>query len=325
MDYQDIKDLQQPLTGLRNVFIRLTEEHRPALWKYCHRLTGNALDAEDLVQDTLLRAFAKLAYLGQALNPRAYLFRMATNCWLNQNEKKTLPIATSVLSDQIEDAAIEEQDISEAMEWLVRFLPPKQRVAFLLSTSFDFSHKAIADLMGTSEGTVKSYLYRARKTLAAEGKRNHENDKPTVTGLAAPNELVKKYLSAFNNFDVDSLLSLMDENATSTITGDWMEMGKEEIKNNSLHYWALDTVEKWAEFGYLDGVPVIYGFRKNEAGENSLREIIRLQHDDKSIYAVDWHFFTRDLVQYAAAKLGLPCIVEGYQYEAAALPATEGE
>lgn len=316
MSYSAINDLQEPITGLRQAFIRLTEEHRPALWKYCYRLTGNALDAEDLVQDTLLRAFAKLGYLGQALNPKAYLFRMATNFWLNQAKRKTIPVSDQGMPEQLADTTAEKEDISEVMEWLIELLPPKQRIAFLLSSSFDFSNKEIADLMGTSEGTIKSYLHRARKTLATEVRQKKEAERPTRTGLPAPDALIKKYISAFNNMDVDGLLGLLDEQATTTITGDWMEMGREQIKNFSLHFWALDKVEKWAEYGYLDGTPVLFGYRRNQNGEKCLREVIRLEYDNQSIYAVSWNYFTRDLIQYAAEKLGVPYLVEGYQYEA---------
>lgn len=316
MNYTEIKELQEPITGLRNVFIKLTEAHRPALWKYCYKLTGNALDAEDLVQDTLLRAFAKLGYLGQALNPKAYLFRMATNCWLNQTKKKSILITNDDDTAEVPELVNEKEDITEVIEWLIVLLPPKQRIVFLLSTSFDFTNKEIAELMGTSEGTIKSYLYRARKTLAVEVKNKHDFERPTKTGITSSDQLVGKYLTAFNNLDVEGLLALLDEQATTTITGDWMEMGKEQIRNFSLHFWALDKVEKWAEYGLLDGVPVIYGFRKNAVGDKCLREVIRLEHDDHHIYSIQWNFFTKDLIQYAAEKLGVPYIVEGYQFEA---------
>jgi RNA polymerase sigma-70 factor (ECF subfamily) len=310
-----ISDLQEPLSGLRNSFIRLTKDHRPELWKYCYTLTGNAFDAEDLVQDTLLRAFAKLAYLGQALNPRAYLFRMATNYWLNQHKKKRVQLININYAEDISDPGTEAVDMEELMEWLVVTLAPKQLVVFLLSQSFDFSNKEIADMLETSEGTIKSYLHRARKTLATGIKNSNTNKRPTVSGSRPDSLVVRKYIEAFNRMDAEALLELIDEQASTTITGDWIEFGKEQIKKFSLYYWSLDKVEKWAEYGLLDGIPVIFGYRKNQEGEKCLREIIRLEHDEEKIYSVSWNFFTVDLIKYAAAKLGVACMVEGYQYE----------
>ena len=73
-----------PLRNLREQFLLLTEPHRPALWRYCLHVTGSPWDAEDLVQDTLLRAFARLGHFWQPIdNPRAYLFRIASNTWID--------------------------------------------------------------------------------------------------------------------------------------------------------------------------------------------------------------------------------------------------
>ena len=314
MEPNDLRELQEPMTALKQKFIFLTEEYRPALWQYCHRLTGSAFDAEDLVQDTLLRAFAKLGYLGQALNPKAYLFRMASNLWINQN-KKRMPIQIETQMDFADEPNEQQEDITDLMEWLINILPQKQRVVFLLSSSFDFTNKEIAEMIGTSEGTIKSYLHRARRTLAADLKKKEKTGKTThIAKEPVTNDLVKRYINAFNDLNATEILSLLDDQATTTITGDWIELGKEQSEKFSLYYWQLDPVEKWLEFGYVDGIPALFGMRKNADGKVCLREVIRLRHDEEKIYEVQWHFFTIDLIRYVAKKLGIPAMVEGYQY-----------
>lgn len=319
METSRIQDLQKPITDLRYQFIKLTETHRPSLWAFCKRITGNALDAEDLVQDTLLKAFAKLGYLGQALNVKAYLFKMATNIWIKQQSKRRLTESEELLSIEPEPPKNElSNELGEAMEWLIELLPPKQRVIFILSSSFDFTNREMAELLNTTEGTVKSYLHRARKIIADAVANGRISTKKTMLYDKVDDPVIEKYITAFNNGDVEGLLSIIDENATTRIVGDWAEYGKEQIKKNSLHYWSLEKIDRLARYGQLDGDPVIFGFRKNEHGETVLREIIRLDHDGNLIERMDWYFFSVDLIKYAAKELQVPCIVEGYQFQAEA-------
>ncbi|MBL7852739.1 MAG: RNA polymerase sigma factor [Cyclobacteriaceae bacterium] len=317
MDNSRIEELQKPVTDLRCTFIKLTSPYRESLWKYCLKITGNAVDAEDLLQDTLLRAFAKLGYLGQALNLKAYLFKMATNIWIRQQARKRLLESDDYLDWQQESAENElSHELGEMMEWLVELLPPKQRVAFILSSSFDFGNKEIAELMGTSEGTIKSYLHRARKIVAGAVANGIATKKKTILHGEAEDQVIDRYIQAFNKADVKGLLSLLDENATTCIIGDWEEYGKGQIEANSLHFWSLESSDRFAVYGELDDIPVIFGFRKNEEGKTALREVIRLSHDGRLIHSVDWYFFAVDFIKYAAEKLNVPYIVQGYQYEA---------
>jgi RNA polymerase sigma-70 factor (ECF subfamily) len=73
-------------------FLQRTESLRPDLHRYCRSLTGSVWDAEDLVQDTLLRGFAKLGEFSNPIdNPKAYLFRIATNLWVDRFRRQELP------------------------------------------------------------------------------------------------------------------------------------------------------------------------------------------------------------------------------------------
>lgn len=314
MNINNIAEMQKSVTTLKVEFINLTEPYREALWRYCLKITGNAIDAEDLVQDTMLRAFAKLGYLGQALNTKAYLFRMATNIWIRQQNRKKIYKDVQFTADE-STAPDLPFELEEVMGLLIEILPPKQRIIFILSSSFDFSNKEIAEMVGTTEGTVKSYLHRARFAINKAVSRTKTSSPKTLLFYPTKDAILEKYIQAFNSADVNGLLALLDENATTRIVGDWEEFGKEQTIKHSLHYWSLEKIYREAIIGLLDDVPVVFGFQMNEKGEKCLREVIRLQHDNNFIYSMDWYYFSVDMIKYAAEKLGVPYFVQGYQYQ----------
>ncbi|HET7579267.1 MAG TPA: RNA polymerase sigma factor [Bacillales bacterium] len=87
MAEKDLSQLSGALRDLEKRFHLLVEPHRPALWRYCRMMTGSPWDAEDLVQETLMKTYATLPKLWQPAIPKAFLFRIATNIWLNQCRK----------------------------------------------------------------------------------------------------------------------------------------------------------------------------------------------------------------------------------------------
>jgi RNA polymerase sigma-70 factor (ECF subfamily) len=125
-------ELQDEARRLRARFEAAIEPHRESLWRYCRRLTGSIWAAEDLAQDTIARALGRLAHFGQVLNPWAYLFRIATNAWLDQ-QKRTAPESLDARDDLAAPAASNNAgEISDAMTELVTAMSPRQRVVWLL-------------------------------------------------------------------------------------------------------------------------------------------------------------------------------------------------
>ena len=112
-------------------------ETRPALYRYCRRMTGNIWDAEDLLQDTLLRGFGAIgrgdvsSKAAQVRGPRAYLFRIATNLWIDQMRRRQL--ITSSLSGS-DDSSPGERSIQalEAASLLMSQVAPQERAAVVL-------------------------------------------------------------------------------------------------------------------------------------------------------------------------------------------------
>jgi RNA polymerase sigma-70 factor (ECF subfamily) len=158
--------------------------HIDALYRTAYRMTGNAADAEDLVQETYLRAFRSLHQFRAGTNLRAWLFKILTNAFINEYRKRSRqPRNTSL--DDVEDyylythlidsgiqpsstrpedevlASITDEDVVRALE----ALSDEFREVVLLADVEGFSYREIAEIMEIPVGTVMSRLHRARRRL----------------------------------------------------------------------------------------------------------------------------------------------------------------
>ena len=109
------QDFTQEVQQVWNRFLQRTEPLRPELYRYCRALTGSAWDAEDLVQDTLLRAFAKLGEVPLRIeSPKAYLFRVASNLWIDHCRRTEwgMPEERTVTSNPEQAMEIREGGVS---------------------------------------------------------------------------------------------------------------------------------------------------------------------------------------------------------------------
>jgi RNA polymerase sigma-70 factor (ECF subfamily) len=166
-------------------FVEDTEEFMPSLYSTALRLTNNAADAEDLVQETYLRAYRSYDSFTAGTNLRAWLFRILTNAHINRyRAKKRRPEESEF--DDIEDLYLyrrlqnpgglgrsaedelmdtfSEAEVVAAMD----SLPETYRAAVLLADVEGFAYKEIAEILGIPIGTVMSRLHRGRKALQRE-------------------------------------------------------------------------------------------------------------------------------------------------------------
>jgi len=169
----------------RATFVEDTEEFMPALYSHAYRLTRNAADAEDLVQETYLKAFRSYESFTAGTNLRAWLFRILTNSQINRyRAKQRRPEETELddigdlylykklaqpgaLGRSAEDELMDlfsEAEVVSAMD----ALSENYRAAVLLADVEGFAYKEIAEMLEIPIGTVMSRLHRGRKALQRE-------------------------------------------------------------------------------------------------------------------------------------------------------------
>jgi RNA polymerase sigma-70 factor (ECF subfamily) len=215
------------------------ELHRAALTGHCYRVLGSIADAEDAVQETLVRAWRSLDRFEGRSSLRTWLYRIATNVCLDalasrgrrERPLETGPVGTvddaleerprSHWLEPVPDALVVPPDASPLERTMMRqsirlafvaalqHLPPRQRVSLLLADVLGWSAAEIAECLETTVAAVNSALQRARATLA---ERNAGLADEPLTADAEG--LVERYLEAFHRYDVDALVALMREDAT---------------------------------------------------------------------------------------------------------------
>jgi RNA polymerase sigma-70 factor (ECF subfamily) len=222
-----VHDLSPAVAAPWRDFLERFEPLRPDLYRYCRYLARSPWEADDLVQETLMRSFVTLACLHQPVdNPRAWLLRVASNLWLNHvRDAREVATEPSSLAEVRAPLAPDPRATREAVGSLVATLSPQERAAVVLVEAFDLSLNEAAEVLSTSVGTVKSALHRERGKLAAP---------PPDTRLVPIPAVLDALCDAFNARDVDLVAALLLDDVTFEFPGLALEYGVEAVKRGSL-------------------------------------------------------------------------------------------
>lgn len=288
-------------------YLDTIEPIQPALHGYCLKLTGNVWDAEDLVQDTLLRGFAMTArgdFHGDASpvrDARAYLFRTATNLWLDVRRRSRWQAPAAEVAEPFA-ADADPVDTADALRKAASLTSAREFAAILLKDVYAFTLEEIADFVGTTAGTVKSALNRARR------KMRENSDKKAVD--AGTSTLVRALAEAMNAGDVDRILGLMSETVKIDVCNVGGGRGRHGI-------WTERTLAGTRfEYAELDGEPLVLLFRE---GDRGLSGAVRLEGTDTVTRIVDYHY-AADTLAHVAGALGLESNTRGYHQPGDVLP-----
>ena len=232
---------------------RELESHRRALTGYCYRMLGSAFDAEDAVQETMVRAWRGLDRFEGRAALKSWLYRIATNVcldMLNGKERRIRPLelgdpggldsplTTRGEASWLEPVPVDPADVAEDRETLklafvaaLQHLPPQQRAVLILREALRWRANEVAELLETSVASVNSSLQRARASLDAS--------EITPAELLDPldeeqQDLLKRYVAAFEAYDMDAITTLLHEDAKQSMPPYemWL-LGREDI----LRWW----------------------------------------------------------------------------------------
>ncbi|MCA8916421.1 MAG: sigma-70 family RNA polymerase sigma factor [Planctomycetes bacterium] len=295
----------------RREFLNSIEPLRPELYRYCRSLTRNVWDAEDLVQDVLLKAFAKLADVHwQVDNPRAYLFRVATNHWIDVTRKaREDAMPENFDAEGAGPPPDEKPQVREAITRLASALPPAERAAVLLKDVFDFSLEDAAGYMKTTVGAVKSALHRGRAKL----KETKELPQATIPARVET-ALLDRWCDAFNARDLTALAALMLEDATAEVVGMVQEYGRDQIRDGSLYHTVFDEDgEPKAERREFRGEPIVVLWYSVD-GKRVVRDVLRFISDRGGMAELRYYYFCPETLAEVVNELGLPLVDNGYRY-----------
>jgi RNA polymerase sigma-70 factor, ECF subfamily len=233
-------------------FADLVAPYRGELHAHCYRMLGSVHDAEDALQETLLRAWRALARFEGRSSLRSWLYTIATNACLTQLQrrpKRTLPVDFGPASDMAEGLGLP----PEEMPWLepypdaglgyeqregvelaliaaLQHLPATQRAVLILREVLGFSAAETAEVLETTVASVNSALQRARKAVDERTPERSQQATLRALGDARLREIVERYMDAMRRADVDAVVALLAEDVA----------------------WSMPPLSAW--FGGRDGV-----------------------------------------------------------------------
>jgi RNA polymerase sigma-70 factor, ECF subfamily len=235
------------------------EGHRVELTAYCYRMLGSAFEAEDAVQETLVRAWRGLSRFEGRSALRTWLYHIASNvCFdlLRGRQRRARPIDlgpastacdplgpplpenawiepmpdASILPAGLDPAeqAVSRETVRLAFVAALQHLPPKQRAVLILRDVLRWKAGEVAELLGASVASVNSALQRARTTLGERGVTDSDPMPPLDETQRA---LVGRYVDAFERYDIDALVSLLHADATQSMPPyDLWLRGREQMR-----------------------------------------------------------------------------------------------
>lgn len=303
-------------------YVDVLAPFRPDLHRYCWKLTGNLWDAEDLVQDTVVRGFGQLSSLhGEIANPRGYLVRIASNLWIDRvrrrNTERAALDAEPPVPTHREPVPDQSARTRDAGSKLLERLSPQERASVLMKDVFDMDLKEIANVLGTSVGAVKSALHRGRSRLQSDTPDRPERSRPST-------QLVDRFVELLNGSDLPGLLELMLDTASVEELGSVYEVGRDQFQREGSFLWQSVNVhpelppeqrpKKWRnERAVFEGEPIVLSFGPVN-DEERLMGVTRLEESDGKIARLRAYIFTPETVRAVGRELGVPVLTGLYRF-----------
>jgi RNA polymerase sigma-70 factor (ECF subfamily) len=256
------------------------EQHRSELTAYCYRMLASPFEAEDAVQETFIRAWRGYDKFEGRSALRSWLYRIATNVCLDMlggRERRarpmdlgpaTEPIIENLATPEVpwiepipdpSDAVVSRESIRLAFVAALQHLPARQRAVLILCEVLQWKASEVAELLETSVASVNSALQRARATL--------EKIDVASTDNTFDQELLARYVAAFEAYDMEALTSLIQEDATQSMPPfDMWLSGRDDI----FTWWYGPGIgckgSRVLPAGFANGSPAFGQYKPAEGG-----------------------------------------------------------
>jgi RNA polymerase sigma-70 factor (ECF subfamily) len=236
---------------------RLLEGLRPKLHRYCARMTGSAIDGEDVVQETLAKAFVASSSVGAIDNPEGWLFRIAHNTALDFMRRRKRQQSGQVVTEldtmaDPKDPTADRQLAAASLRTFMR-LPVAQRSSVILMDVLGYSLKEVGEVLETGIPAVKAALHRGRtrlRELAGE-----PEDLPVPVLPEPQRSLLAAYVERFNARDFDAIRDMLADEVRLDLVARARMRGRAEV-GTYLHNYA-DTFDWHFTPGWVEGRPAV--------------------------------------------------------------------
>jgi RNA polymerase sigma-70 factor (ECF subfamily) len=308
-------DADDPLDGAVKAswrrFLDTYEPLRSDLYRYCRHLTRSAWDAEDMAQETLARAFVALGILTEPpRSPRAWLFRVASNLWINRTRQaRELPAAHAPQAAEVAEPATsaEPRATREAAGTLIAQLSPQERAAVVLKDAFGLSLDEIAEALSTTTGAIKAALHRGRSKLATP------EPEPAVPVAPA---VLDAFCEAFNARDLDRLTALLLDTTTMEYPGFKIEEGARAVRAGSLRGTLFGcpeggfelTAAPWCELRAHRGEWIFLWWSGDE-----VHAVVRIDVSGERIARLRSYYHAPEVLTEIGRELEVPFRTHGYR------------
>ncbi len=328
--------LTRARAGDEDAFGELMEPYRQELRLHCYRILGSLQDAEDQLQETLLAAWRGLEDFEERASLRSWLYRIATNRCLNAlRDRKRRPqevpsmfeppeptrMAEPVWLEPYPDVLLEgladtapgpevrydtRESVGLAFVAALQQLPPRQRAALVLREALGFHTAEVAEMLDTSEASIKGALQRARATVD-EGLRDNDRDRAPLPSSARERELAGRFATAVESGDMEGVVSLLTDDAWLTMPPEPYEyQGSEAI----VRFLRDRQARRGAPYRLIptraNGQPAFGCYlRDPSAAIDRAAGLIVLTLTDEAISAVTW-FGERSLLGHFGLPRMLP-------------------
>ncbi|WP_047982317.1 RNA polymerase sigma factor [Ornithinibacillus contaminans] len=288
---------------LREEFSNLIISFREDLWNYCRYLTGSAWDGEDLFQETLLKAYGGFYQVWQPENPKSYLYRVATNTWIDHCRREKRIVGSLEDIDEPSEAFVDNLELEFALEHLVNHFTPRQVSVFLLVHVFKFKADEVASIVKTTRGAIYSTIRRMEKRLSKlDLNTNPVLDETTANTLTeSQKEVIQKYIQAMNDGNLEGVFSLLSDHLHHEASLGFQEFSKEAIRKGSMQHglppYRAEEHCLWGRFVILKIVdsengPLIHDIQYQDV------------ENDKIVYHRSY-YFRKEFIVAAAIELGM--------------------